>query len=70
MSYLDELRGSVESLKAAYELRREELLAENDDQYYRDPTYWQDTNGRSILLDALTALVNAQTAIVNATRQS
>lgn len=75
MNHLEELEHAVLELEQAYSTAREEVQKEADrnaDRYGwgpSDPLRMQDTSGRYILLDALTTLVQARAAIVNARRQ-
>jgi hypothetical protein len=66
---LEDLAALVRELQDAYEVCRADIL----DQMGRfehtrdlDPLQARDPNGRYLLLDALTALVNASTALVAA----
>lgn len=69
MTDVEELRQAVGRLEAAYERRRTQLADGIGDLGVErgiTPEDMRDANGRSILLDALVALVNARTALANA----
>ncbi|WP_433233773.1 hypothetical protein [Actinomadura nitritigenes] len=59
MTTSERLRTTIERLEAAYERDRAELVEEG----YGDPELVRDTSGRFVLLDALTAIVNARAAL-------
>lgn len=59
MSAVGELRSAVELLEEAYAAARERLARD-----FPDPLRVTDTNGRSVLLEALTALVTARSALL------
>jgi hypothetical protein len=66
VSDVEALRDAVQRLEAAYERRRAELdasIADIGKDRGLTPEDMRDPNGRSILLDALTALVTARTAL-------
>jgi hypothetical protein len=66
MSDVEALREAVERLQSAYDRRRAELadgIADIGVERGLIPEDMRDPNGRSILLDALVALVNARTAL-------
>lgn len=54
-----ELRAAVELLEQAYAAARERLA-----QDFPEPLLVKDPNGRYVLLDALTALVTARSALL------
>lgn len=60
------LRDTVDRLQAAYERRRTALAAQIAPGSGVEPEDLVDPQGRSILLDALTAIVNGRTALLNA----
>jgi hypothetical protein len=60
------LREAVDSLQAAYDRRRAEFAVTVARIDGAVPEDMRDSAGRSILLDALVALVNARTALLNA----
>lgn len=61
MSSRDDLRRLVDELQATVDTTRTELAKE-----FPEPAIVRDPSGRYILLDALTVLINAQTALVRA----
>lgn len=64
--YVALLREAAGRLQAAYDLRRADLLADmtkDGRAAYLTPEDMVDPSGRSILLDALTALVNARAVL-------
>lgn len=63
-SNVEDLRAAVEVLQAAYDKARCAL----DVAGFPDMLTVVDTNGRYILLDAATALVNARAALANVDR--
>jgi hypothetical protein len=66
--HVAELRRAVERLEVAYERRAQQIRGAWV-PHLRDsvePLDATDPQGRSILLDALTAIVNARTALANA----
>jgi hypothetical protein len=63
-SNIEDLSAAVEVLQVAYDKARHEL----DVAGFPDMFTVVDTNGRYILLDAATALVNARSALANAER--
>jgi len=66
VSDVELLREAVDRLQSAYDRRRAELaagIAEIGTERGITPEDMRDGNGRSILLDALVALVNARTAL-------
>lgn len=62
-SNFEDLRAAVEVLQAAYDKARQEMAV-----IWDDPMIVKDPNGRYVLLDALTALVNARSSLANAER--
>ena len=66
MSDEEALRAAADQLQAAYDRRRAELaagIAQIGTDRGLTPEDMRDSSGRSILLDALVALVNARTAL-------
>lgn len=63
MTNIDTLTKVVTALEAAHEQARADLEARMPDV---DPYQVVDTSGRFVLLDTLTALVNARTALAHA----
>jgi hypothetical protein len=62
-----ELRAAVARLEATYDKARADLVRGIErDGYHFDPEDARDSNGRYILLDALTVLVQAHTALATA----
>ncbi|MFG2001698.1 hypothetical protein ACGFNU_21360 [Spirillospora sp. NPDC048911] len=60
----DALRRTAELLAAAYTKARDDLAREiNENLYPFEPEQARDHNGRYILLDALTALAQAQATL-------
>ncbi len=66
----DALRTTVDRLEAAYAKAREQLAAELATGAWRlcEPEEMRDANGRYILLDALTAIVQARTTLAQVER--
>lgn len=60
------LREAVDRLQAAYDRRRVEFVAAIDPMSGVTPEDMRDSSGRSILLDALVAIVNGRAALVAA----
>lgn len=68
MSDVERLRAVVERLEAAYEVNRARLAKDCRDReqfvgVIFEPEEMADDNGRPILLDALTAIVNARAVL-------
>jgi hypothetical protein len=61
MSYSDDLRECLGHLAEAYDSAKANIEKNHPGI---NPLIIQDVNGRLILLDSLTAIVNAQTALV------
>lgn len=71
-SYLDLLRRSAVTLQATYDHTRNRLIEQLDRDGLtgvHEPEDIRDANGRYILLDALTAVVLANTALATADRE-
>lgn len=62
-----DLANALARLEAVYDLTRRELAEEiaRDPYWKAIPEQMKDSSGRYILLDALTAIVQARTALVN-----
>lgn len=63
MSAREDLHRTVAKLKAALDTAEKDLVEQNLDYGGTDPYIIQDSNGRYLLLDALTALAGAQTSL-------
>ncbi len=66
MTNLDQLRQSVDQLQQAFDRD----FAHLSEQWPNEEMLVRTTDGRFILLDALTALVNARTALARAEVES
>jgi hypothetical protein len=62
-----DLENVLTRLEAVYDLTRRELAEEiaRDPHWGAIPEQMKDSSGRYILLDALTAIVNGRTALLN-----
>lgn len=65
MTANSDLRSLAESLQITYDKALSDLS-----EVFDDPRQVRDTNGRYVLLDALTALVSAQAALVSSEEET